>query len=89
MTHFIGEMSHNQNHSHDPAWLPLVTKYLSDFLRGKYVKTGLGQSAKIVVTIMRRFLARGIVYGITVWYFVLIGKKSRSLETFSLKYPLN
>ncbi|XP_053373639.1 testis-expressed protein 10 homolog [Mercenaria mercenaria] len=63
MTHFIGERSTSQRQSHDPAWLPMVTKYLNDFLRGKYGTAGVGQSARTVVNILERLVARGHVRG--------------------------
>lgn len=63
MTHFIGGGSTNRGQSHDPIWLPMVTKYLNDFLSGKYGKSGVGQSARTVMKILNRFLARGFVNG--------------------------
>ena len=56
MTNFISNKSTDQRKSHDPVLLPVVTKYLNDFLRGKYGKAGVGQSAKTVVNILRRLI---------------------------------
>lgn len=66
MTHFISKQSTNQRKS--PFWLPMITMYLNDFLKGKYGRTGVGQSARTVVNILNRLVDRGLcdvpVYGI-------------------------